>query len=548
MVVTIGDLNGDGRLDIVTGTEHARGRIYSLLGKGDGTFFAPVAAPPFTFSPFTSVIIANINGDPKPDVLVSGTDGNVVDVLHGNGDGTFTYAISTDRIFVGSNPTGVAVADLNGDGKLDFVVANTDDNTMSVFFGIGGGGFTRVSPAPPITGAYGFESVAVADFNGDGKVDLAVTYGASRLSILLGDGHGTFIPAPGSPITVNGGNNLAVTGDFNGDGKADLALLLPGGSLYVLLGNGDGTFNTPIITPPPNATFWNTIAVGDVNGDGKADLALGDFVHNTVTPLFGAGNGTFTVGSPITVGQNPADVEIADLNGDGKGDIVVTNPTDNTVTVLLSNSSGNGTFTQALGSPIPVGMAPHQVVIADLNGDGKKDLVVANLNDRTVSVLLGVGNGTFTAAPNSPIANAEGNNGVLAVGDVNGDGIPDLAIPDANGDGFIDILTGNGNGSFTANYGALGGAPDILAFGDVNRFTLADVNGDGKRDIITVGGNISVLLNTSVFAPPTPNPLPPPQPTGAPIIATPLPLPKPPQPTGLPITNATPLPLPPRRP
>jgi len=540
-VVAIGDLNGDGHLDIVVGTDHARGRVYSLLGKGDGAFFAPVAAPPFSFSPFTSVVIAEIDGDTKPDTLVSGTEGNVVDVLHGVGDGTFTYTPATDRLFVGNNPTGVAVADLNGDGKPDFLVANTNDNTISVFFGNGSGEFTRAFPAPPIPGVSAL--FAIADFNGDGKLDLAVPYGSGQLRILLGDGHGGFTPLA-SPITINNNDTIAVTGDFNGDGKADLALLSPylNGSIDVLLGNGDGTFNAPITTPSSSGTYWSALAAGDLNGDGKADLAVGDINHNTVTPLIGAGNGAFTVGVPITVGTTPADVEIADLNGDHKADIVVTNYGDNTVTVLLSNGGSPVTFTQAPGSPIPVGMAPYQVVIADLNGDGKKDLAVANRNDSTVSVLLGVGNGTFTAAPGSPIANRDGNNGTLAVGDVNGDGIPDLTIPDANGDGFIDVLTGNGNGSFTANGYALGGSPGMVA-GDI---TLADVNGDGKRDIITMGSNISLLLNTTVFAPPTPKPAPSPRP-GPPPSGGP-PHPAPPSRPGPPPSGGPPRPIPiPRR-
>ncbi|MDQ6905922.1 MAG: VCBS repeat-containing protein [Chloroflexota bacterium] len=522
--LAIGDLNADGHADIVTATSLPRGKVFAFLGNGDGTFTAVPGSPLFSFSPYTSIAIVNADGDTKPDLLVAGTNGfSEVDVLHGVGDGHFTYTTATDRLIVGTDPNSVSAADFNGDGKLDFLTANTGENTISVYLGNGSGAFTRASPAPvlPSTG-FPFSSVAAGNFNSDGKMDLAVTYDGGKVSILLGDGLGNFTPTAASPLTVGGGTNIAVTGDFNGDGKTDLALLSFGGSVFVLLGNGDGTFGPPILTSAPGGASWTAIAVGDLDGDGKDDLAVNDRNNNNTTALLSTGAGAFTVGAPIPVGITPEGVAIGDLNGDGKGDIVVTNSGSNTVTVLLRSGS---TFTQAPGSPISVGAGPQGVAIADLNSDGKKDLVVANFTADTISVLLGIGNGTFTAAPGSPIANANGNNGVVAIGDLNGDGIPDLAIPDANGDGYSDVLTGNGNGSFTANGYALGGAPGVSIAGTLNRFILADVNGDGKRDIIAASGTISVLLNTTVPAPPTPNPAPVPRPGPLPSGGPPPPAP-----------------------
>src|SRR6266700_2921229 len=245
----------------------------------------------------------------------------------------------------------------------------------------------------------GPSGIAVGDFNGDGKLDLAVAnYGDNSFSVLLGNGDGTFQPPRTLPIGTHPA--LVAVGDFNGDGKPDLAISSVGdNTVSVLLGNGDGTFLAPQVTPVGLNPWY--FAVGDFNGDGKLDLAVADYgcpldctssPSNTVTVLLGNGNGTFLPGPSLTVGNGPAGVAVGDFNGDGKPDLAVANLNDNTLSILLGN--GDGTF-QAPQTFAGVGTKPYFVAVGDFNRDGKPDLVITNHLGNTVTVLLGNGDGTF---------------------------------------------------------------------------------------------------------------------------------------------------------
>ena len=328
----------------------------------------------------------------------------------------------------GTEPIGVAVGDFNGDGIADLAIANFVDvaglGTISVLLGNGDGTFQTQQ-----TYAVGQEPsyVAVADFNGDGIPDLAVTNtNGNTVSVLLGNGNGTFQPqvsyaAGAAPTGI-------VVGDFNGDGFADLAItnfvdVAGSGVIVVLLGNGDGTFQNFVSYGA--GSFAAGIAVADFNGDGIADLAVtnsGNGTGNTVGVLLGNGDGTFQSQQTYATGTNPYGVVVGDFNGDGIPDLAVTNEGDNTVGVLLGN--GDGTFQTQ--QTFPTGATPVGIAVADLNGDGNADLAVANnnANSLTVSVLLGNGNGTFQpqqtyTVGSSPIG--------IAAADFNGDGVPDLA-------------------------------------------------------------------------------------------------------------------------
>jgi hypothetical protein len=303
---------------------------------------------------------------------------------------------------VGTDPHAVAVGDFNGDGRQDLAVAKELSGTVSILLGNGNGTFTQ-APGSPITVGTDPTSVAVGDFNGDGIPDLAVAnQGSGTVSILLGNGNGTFTQAPASPITVGKDPISVAVGDFNGDGIPDLAVTNFGGSsVSVLLGNGDGTFTQAPGSPITVGKDPISVAVGDFNGDGIPDLAVTNFGGSSVSVLLGNGDGTFTqaTGSPIAVGSGPFSVGVGDFNGDGKQDLAVAAQFSNSVSVLLGN--GDGTFTQASGPPITVGSTPISVAVGDFTGDGRQDLAVANFVSASVTVLVNTSQPAVSLSPSS---------------------------------------------------------------------------------------------------------------------------------------------------
>lgn len=331
--------------------------------------------------------------------------------------------------------------------------------------------------------------VAGGDFNGDGKLDLAISnfYTSGTVNILLGKGDGTFEPATGSPIAVGTGPNCLIVEDFNGDGKLDVAVVEPlENDVRILLGNGDGTFLPAPGAPSSVGANPQQVVAGDFNGDGKLDLAVTNANSNNVSVLIGNGDGTFAQapGSPVSAGNSPEGIAVGDLNGDGTLDLVVTGSPD-TVTILLGR--GDGAFTPAAGSPITVGSLPDYVLIADFNGDGNLDLAVSNPLSDNVSILLGKGDGTFSPAPGSPIPVLEEPTVVIA-GDFNCDGKLDLAVANEQ-DSTLSILVGNGDGTFTAGASALTTGNDYVAAGDFN--------GDGRLDLAIVDvlhDTVTILL------------------------------------------------------
>ena len=331
------------------------------------------------------------------------------------------------------------------------------------------------------------------DFNGDGVPDFAIPQqNSNSVAVYLGNGDGTFTAASGSPLATGGSNEVGVAAaDFNNDGNTDLAVTNYGsGTVSVFLGNGDGTFGAA--TQVSIGSNPEHLLAADVNHDGNIDLVACNQSPNTITILFGNGSGGFPSSRTVAVGSGPYSLVIDDFNGDGNPDIAVANSGGTTVTVLLG--TGAGTFSQASGSPITVASHPSSVVSADLNGDGIPDLVLASGNTTTLNVLLGVGNGTFTAGTSLSGATTSGKQ--VAVADFNGDGKPDVIS--AEGNGSVSLYTGVGDGTFkspvvTSPGGS--GYASVLAM---------DVDGDGLPDVLVpiqslniVGVSLNHLVHTA---------------------------------------------------
>jgi hypothetical protein len=366
--------------------------------EGSRPLFMPAVTYSTGASSTFSVAVADVNGDGKPDLLVAnqncGDCEGVVSVLLGNGDGTFQPLQTYDS--GGHNAFSIAVADVNGDGKPDLLVANLctlcANGVIGVLLGNGDGTFQAAQTYN--SGGIGAHSVAVADVNGDGKPDLLVAIGCEAcstggVSVLLGNGDGTFQPAK---VYYSGGSDASsvAVADVNGDRKPDLLVANEGGtglngSVAVLLGNGDGTFQAAV-SYSSGGKEASSLAVADVNGDNKLDLLVADVCLTIDCPsgaagvLLGNGDGTFQAVKTYSSGSFLAtSIAVADVNGDNKPDLLVanwgpSNPLSN-VSVLLGNGDGTFQKAQIYNSG---GQYANAIAAADVNGDGKIDLLVAN--------------------------------------------------------------------------------------------------------------------------------------------------------------------------
>ncbi len=281
--------------------------------------------------------------------------------------------------------------------------------------------------------------------------------------------------------------------DFNRDGIQDLASAGFNGDLSVLLGTGTGSFGAATSFAAGNNP--SSVTSADFDGDAIPDLASTYLTDRGISILLGNGTGSFGVAANFGVGDYPSSVTSADFNGDGIQDLATANIESDNLSVLLGD--GTGSFGAAPGSPFAAGTQPVEATSADFNGDGIRDLASANNGSGNLSVLLGVGTGSFGAAPGSPFAAGTGPASVTSA-DFNGDGIQDLASANGASDN-LSVLIGDGTGSF----GAAPGSPFAAVTGP-NSVTSADFNGDGVRDLASADAgsdNLSVLINSPTADP-----------------------------------------------
>ena len=362
--------------------------------------------------------------------------------------GVTSTAATTDlRLPTGTAPGSVEVADFNGDGKFDVVVANEQSNDVSILLGDGKGRFAPAKGSPFAAGHLP-NDIAIGDFNRDTKLDLAIAnHEEKHLTILLGDGNGGFAPAPNSPLAVEVKPHVhgVATGDFNGDGNPDLVTdSWANDQVLVLFGDGKANFRTPGTFVNVGKRPYQRLRVADVNGDGAADILTTNGEGNNVTVLLSDGSGGFkqSAGSPFASGDAPFNFAVGDVNGDGKIDLaVVDSPSSmaegrgkDGLTVMLGNGSGG--FTMLAGSPFATGKIPNRVAIGDVDGDGVNDIAVSNPEGNNITLFLMSSKGAV--ASSSTIA-VSGKPKGLAIRDLNGDGTGDLVITN-NGDNTVTVM------------------------------------------------------------------------------------------------------------
>lgn len=352
------------------------------------------------------------------------------------------------RIKVGTAPSAVELADLNHDGKLDAAVANSESDNVTILLGDGAGGFNPAAGSPFAAG-HEPNDLAIGDVNNDGNLDLAfANHDTTYLTVLIGDGSGSFKPAPGSPFNVQSKphpHGVAIA-DFNGDGWADLATDDWGNNqVTVVFNDKRGAFVSPGVSFPVGKMPYQKLRAADLNKDGKGDIVTTNFEGGNVSVLLADGQGGFreAAGSPFDSNKQPFAIAIGDLNGDGNPDLAIghysgqiTDPSDDRMTILPGN--GDGTFRQAWSQLVP-GKAPTRVAIGDVNGDKIADAVFANYGNNSVTVVLG-SRSNFTTATGWTIAVGRLPTGV-AIGDLNGDGKGDIVTSNYDDNNISILLT-----------------------------------------------------------------------------------------------------------
>jgi hypothetical protein len=516
--VAAADLNGDGRIDLVV-TNGADMNVSVLLNTtqpGNHTVTFATSVSFATEGLGVSVVCADINGDGLDDLAVANTNTGTVSVLLNTTVlGSLIPSFTPYESFsAGDSPKVLVSSDLDGDGRPDLVAADEDGGTVSVLANTTPSG----ADAPSFAETQAFETemgvwaVTVEDTNGDGKPDLVVSGDilGGTVTVLRNS------TAPGSPPNFTAPVHFAtastlpvalVSADFNGDGKPDVATTNLGVRSISTLENVSISSSASLEfgDQPRLATgaYPFSGAVGDFNGDGRADIVTANTVSNSLSILVnqtvpGAGPIAFAPQQEIAVGAKPYEVSAVDLNDDGRTDIAALNNRDGTVSVLMNGSVAGEPSLRFTQQTFAVGVAPLAIASTDINRDGFADLVVTDPGSSKIFAMMNESTpGSSTVSFGVPQGFATGANPyAVAAADINGDGAPDLVIVEHD-EGTVSVLLNTTSpGSTTASFLErqtleVNGSPVAVAIGDINA--------DGRPDIVVVGygGVMWVLINNT---------------------------------------------------
>jgi VCBS repeat protein len=472
----VGDLNQDGRPDVVVSNSQAEdskaATVY--MNNGSGGLVSPHFLTAGTAANAQGIKIGDWNGDGQADVAVALMMMGQVKVFWGNGTGNFPSSVAVNT---GTTPRDLAAADFNADGHLDFVV--TDVDGARVFYGTGAG-FQA--------GAYidnfpkGCDHVAAGDFNGDGRADFVTT--GQALTAFLGDGTGSWIRR----FTAVGENPVGIaSGDLDGDGKLDVAAALYlGGAVSVYYGNGSGDF--PVRRDWGVGFAPNHLAIGDLNGDSKPDIVApsSQLSQRDFQVLLNGGGRTFLARRDFDVIGDANGFAVADFDRDGNQDVIVAVYQSNADNLKLIRGNNDGTMKDPVLVETFGNNLPTNVIAADFNADGWMDAAASIFSPGdSMRVLINNGQGGFLPSVVYP---AGGNPGSLAAGDINGDGHLDvIVVNSALTDNTISVFIGVGNGTFFPDYKL----PTLVAPSDL---VMADFDKDGDLDVLVTHGVTKAVL------------------------------------------------------